>query len=107
VDRIIRYEYFVAFFRWYVAGSLEDQVPRGSEYESTTLEWGILSSLQVAYAKWPQNVSKKGPLGRRRSPPHQIVRGFEEECNLGKRWKSLPSCKEERARNGLKELDLY
>jgi hypothetical protein len=39
-------------------------------------------------------------------PPFQIVCGFEKGNNLRKLWKSLPRCKEERARNGLKERDV-
>jgi hypothetical protein len=48
-------------------------------------------------------LSKKEPRGRWRGPPFQIVCAFEEESNIRKTWKSLPRCKEERARNGRKE----
>jgi hypothetical protein len=53
--------------------------------------------------KWPHGIYeslKKWPPSRRHGPPYQLTCPFEQESNLRKTWKSLPRCKEERARNG-------
>src|SRR5215210_5380367 len=47
------------------------------------------------------------PLSRGHGGPYPIVCSFEKGSNVGKTWTSLPINKEERDRNGHKELDVY
>jgi hypothetical protein len=53
-----------------------------------------------------QNLPKDWPPSRWHGAPYQLTYSLGQESNLRKLWKSLPSCKEERARNGLKERDV-